>query len=122
LLTSYFATVTGDESERIERLSDEQVIDEVMDVLKNMYPGKEFPRPKAMHFHRWNQDPLTRGSFANWPSRYVLPELHRDQKLILSLSHSFYVEHQDNLRAPVKNVYFAGEGTSFEYYGYVNLS
>ncbi|KAG9017094.1 hypothetical protein FRB90_001775, partial [Tulasnella sp. 427] len=90
----------GDESERVENLSDEQVIDEVMGVLKNMYPGKDFPRPKNMHFNRWFNDKLTRGSFSNWPS-------------------SFYVEHQDNLRAPVQTLYFAGEHTSFDFYGYL---
>ncbi|KAG8937704.1 hypothetical protein FRC00_001957 [Tulasnella sp. 408] len=96
----YFVTITGDESERVEKLSDEQVIDEVMGVLKQMYPGKTIPRPKHMHFHRWYNDKLTRGAFSNWPA-------------------SFYVEHQDNLRAPVKTLYFAGEHTSFEFYGYL---
>ncbi|KAG8943311.1 hypothetical protein FRC04_002935 [Tulasnella sp. 424] len=96
----YFVTITGDESERVENLSDEQVIDEVMGVLKNMYPGKDIPRPKNMHFNRWFNDKLTRGAFSNWPS-------------------SFYVEHQDNLRAPVQTLYFAGEHTSFEFYGYL---
>ncbi|KAG9023183.1 hypothetical protein FS837_005915 [Tulasnella sp. UAMH 9824] len=96
----YFVTVTGDESERIENLSDEQVLEEVIGVLKNMYPGKDIPRPKNMHFNRWHNDKLTRGAFSNWPA-------------------SFYVEHQDNLRAPVKTLYFAGEHTSFEFYGYL---
>ncbi|KAG8939049.1 hypothetical protein FRC04_007046 [Tulasnella sp. 424] len=69
-------------------------------VLKNMYPGKDIPRPKNMHFNRWLNDKLTRGAFSGWPA-------------------SFYVEHQDNLRAPIKTLYFAGEHTSFEFYGIV---
>ncbi|KAG8922873.1 hypothetical protein FRC01_013503, partial [Tulasnella sp. 417] len=97
----YLVTITGDESERVEKLSDEQVIDEIMGVLKNMYPGKDIPRPKNMHFHRWFNDPLTRGAYSNWPA-------------------SFYVEHQENLRAPVQTLYFAGEHTSFEFYGYLH--
>ncbi|KIO17973.1 hypothetical protein M407DRAFT_226717 [Tulasnella calospora MUT 4182] len=96
----YLATITGDESERVEKLSDEEVLEEIMGVLKNMYPNKDIPRPKNMHFHRWHNDKLTRGAFSNWPA-------------------SFYVEHQDNLRAHVKTLYFAGEHTSFQFYGYL---
>ncbi|KIO17971.1 hypothetical protein M407DRAFT_226715 [Tulasnella calospora MUT 4182] len=96
----YVFPKAGDESERVENLSDEQVLEEVMGVLKNMYPGKDIPRPKNMHFNRWYNDKLTRGAFSNWPA-------------------SFYVEHQDNLRAHVNNLYFAGEHTSFEFYGYL---
>ncbi|KAG8926450.1 hypothetical protein FRC01_008841 [Tulasnella sp. 417] len=92
--------IKSDESERIGNLSDEEVIDEVRGVLKNMYPGKKIPRPKHMHFNRWYNDKLTRGAFSNWPA-------------------SFYVKHQDNLRAPVQTLYFAGEHTSFEFSGYI---
>lgn len=35
--------------------------------------------------------------------------------------YSYYVEHHDNLRSPVDNVYFAGEATSYKYYGCVGL-
>ncbi|KIO24752.1 hypothetical protein M407DRAFT_76603 [Tulasnella calospora MUT 4182] len=96
----YVFRKVGDESERVEKLSDEEVLEEIMGVLKNMYPGKDIPRPKNMHFHRWYNDKLTRGAFSNWPA-------------------SFYVEHQDNLRAHIKTLYFAGEHTSFLFYGYL---
>ncbi|KAG8873827.1 hypothetical protein FRB97_006431 [Tulasnella sp. 331] len=67
----YFVTVTGDESERIENMTDSQVQAEVMAVLKNMYPNKTIPEPKGFYFQRWHSDPLYRGSFSNWPARYL---------------------------------------------------
>lgn len=90
----------GDESVRIENLSDAQVQAEALAVLQEMYPGKTIPEPQAFYFYRWHSDPLYRGSYSNWPA-------------------SFYVEHVDNLRDPVENVYFAGEATSYEYYGFL---
>ncbi|KAG8979661.1 hypothetical protein FRB93_010000 [Tulasnella sp. JGI-2019a] len=96
----YFVTVTGDESERIETMTDDAVQAEVMAVLRSMYPNKTIPEPKAFIFYRWLSDPLFKGSFSNWPA-------------------SFYLEHLDNLRDPVQNVFFAGEATSFRYYGYL---
>ncbi|KAG6873006.1 hypothetical protein C0995_004138 [Termitomyces sp. Mi166 len=95
-----FVTVTGDYSERIEALSDEEVKSETMCVLRTMYPNITIPEPLDFHFHRWHKDPLYRGSFSNWPP-------------------SFVEQHHDNIRANVGRLYFAGEATSQDYYGYL---
>ncbi|EEB92265.1 hypothetical protein MPER_09252, partial [Moniliophthora perniciosa FA553] len=94
-----FVTVTGDFSKRIEALPNDQVRDEVLGVLKNMFPHQTpLPHLEEFYFQRWHSDPLYRGSYSNWPP-------------------SFYKEHLDNLRANVNNLWFAGEATSFKYYG-----
>lgn len=67
----YFVTITGDESERIETMSDDEVKAEAMAVLRKMYPDIEVPEATGIYFGRWFSDPLYRGSFSNWPPRYV---------------------------------------------------
>ncbi|KAH0582443.1 Polyamine oxidase [Termitomyces sp. J132] len=96
-----FVTVTGDFSERIEALSDTEVKEETMSVLRSMYPNITIPEPSDFTFHRWFNDPLYRGSYSNWPP-------------------SFVRQHHDNFRADVGRLYFAGEGTSQDYYGYLH--
>ncbi|KIK41009.1 hypothetical protein CY34DRAFT_806548 [Suillus luteus UH-Slu-Lm8-n1] len=89
----------GDFSLRIEGMQDSDVQEEVMEVLRAMYPNTTVPDPVAFHFKRWNADPLFRGSYSNWPP-------------------SFLPGHSENLRATVdKRLWFAGEATSLKYYG-----
>ena len=89
----------GDYSLRIEALPDHQVQDEVMSVLRTMFPNITIPDPVAFHFPRWASNPLYRGSYSNWPP-------------------SFFSEHHENLRATVeKRLWFAGEATSQKYFG-----
>jgi hypothetical protein len=65
-----------------ESMTDAEVQAELMDVLHTMYPDMtDIPEPTSILFHRWYNDPLTRGSYSNWPA-------------------SFFQEHHDNLRAP----------------------
>ncbi|KAF8316790.1 amine oxidase [Clavulina sp. PMI_390] len=99
----YFVTVTGDESERLESMSDADVQEEVMEVLKHMYPHLDtIPTPKQMVMERWFTDPLYRGSWSNWPP-------------------SFYIEHMHNLQASLEGtLHFAGEATSQDFYGYLH--
>ncbi|KAG1760259.1 hypothetical protein EDD22DRAFT_955147 [Suillus occidentalis] len=97
-----FVTVTGDFSLRIEGMQDSDVQEEVMEVLRAMYPNTTVPDPVAFHFKRWNADPLFRGSYSNWPP-------------------SFLPGHSENLRATVdKRLWFAGEATSLKYYGFLH--
>ncbi|KAJ7279026.1 amine oxidase [Mycena rebaudengoi] len=96
-----FVTVTGDYSERIEALSDGQVKEEVLSVLKSMYPHVDIPQPLDFWFPRWHTDPLYRGSYSNWPS-------------------SFRSEHHENLRANVDRLFFAGEHSSQKYFGFLH--
>ncbi|KAJ6510494.1 amine oxidase [Mycena sanguinolenta] len=97
-----FATVTGDYSERIESMSDAEVQAEVLGVLQTMFPNTTIPTPTAFFFPRWFSDPLYRGSFSNWPSGFVSP-------------------HHTNVRANIgKRLWFAGEGTSQKYFGFLH--
>ncbi|KAI0752122.1 amine oxidase [Fomes fomentarius] len=97
-----FVTVTGDYSLRVEALPDSQVQDEVMGVLRTMFPNVTIPDPIAFHFPRWASDPLFRGSYSNWPS-------------------SFFSQHHQNLRATVgSRLWFAGEATSQKYFGFLH--
>ncbi|KAG1760260.1 hypothetical protein EDD22DRAFT_902258 [Suillus occidentalis] len=97
-----FVTVTGDFSLRIEGMQDSDVQEEVMEVLRAMYPNTTVPDPVAFHFKRWHADPLFRGSYSNWPP-------------------SFLPGHSENLRATVdKRLWFAGEATSLKYFGFLH--
>ena len=71
-------------------------------MLRSMY-GLDIPEPVEILFKRWKSDPLFRGSYSNWGTSYV-PELF------------------DRLRAPVEStLWFAGEGTSSKYYGFLQV-
>ncbi|KAF9261105.1 amine oxidase [Marasmius fiardii PR-910] len=95
-----FVTVTGDYSERVERLSDSQVKEEALEVLRTMFPNVTIPEPVDFFFPRWFSDPLFRGSYSNWPT-------------------SFFSEHHDNLRANLGRLYFSGEAMSQKYFGFL---
>ncbi|CAA7262584.1 unnamed protein product [Cyclocybe aegerita] len=93
-----FVTVTGDFAIRIETLSNAQVQEEVLSVLRAMFPSVLVPEPTDFYFPRWHANPLFRGSYSNWPP-------------------SFASQHLDNLRANIGRLYFAGEATSRKYFG-----
>ncbi|KAG7095101.1 hypothetical protein E1B28_005888 [Marasmius oreades] len=96
-----FVTVTGDYSQRIERLPDSQVKEEVLGVMRQMFPNITIPEPLDFFFPRWFSDPLFRGSYSNWPP-------------------SFFSEHHDNLRANLGRLYFSGEAMSQKYFGFLH--
>ncbi|XP_006649546.1 polyamine oxidase 1-like [Oryza brachyantha] len=94
-------TVTDEESRRIEQQSDNQTKAEIMEVLRNMFPGKDVPEVTDILVPRWWSNRFYKGTFSNWPigvNRYEF----------------------DQLRAPVGRVYFTGEHTSEFYNGYVH--
>ncbi|KAI8089991.1 uncharacterized protein BX664DRAFT_281367 [Halteromyces radiatus] len=96
----FMVTVTQDNSYRVESMTDDQVKDELMTVLRTMY-GKDIPEPTGMIFPRWHSNPLFRGSYSNWP----IGELD---------------QHHENMKAPLHNrVFFAGEAMSKNYYGFL---
>jgi polyamine oxidase len=97
----YFVTNVGEQAARLGSMRDEDIQDELMLKLREMY-GESIPDPLDMTVPRWDSDPLFRGSYSNWP----LGELD---------------QHHDNLRQPIGNntVHFAGEAYSKELFGYV---
>ncbi|KAF3023543.1 hypothetical protein E8E14_009684 [Neopestalotiopsis sp. 37M] len=96
-----FVTVTGRESYRVERMTDEETREEVMGVLRSMFPDVNVPEPTAFAYPRWKtQTPWAQGSFSYWPAGTTL-EMHQ------------------NLRANVGRLWFAAEHTSASYFGYM---
>lgn len=96
-----FVTVTNEESYRVEQQTDEQTKDEVVEILRQMYPDVHVPEPIAFHYPRWTQTEWAYGSYSNWPVGTTL-EMHQ------------------NLRANTDRLWFAGEATSAEYFGFLH--
>uniref|UniRef100_A0A7C9D811 Amine oxidase domain-containing protein n=1 Tax=Opuntia streptacantha TaxID=393608 RepID=A0A7C9D811_OPUST len=95
-----FVTVTDEESDRIEAQPDEETKAEAMEVLRKMF-GKGIPEATDIMIPRWRSDRLYRGTFTNWPAGYTQ-------------------EKHDHLRAPVGKLYFTGEHTHPELFGYAD--
>ncbi len=93
-------TVVKEQAVRIEGLSTAEVHDEVMGVLRNMY-GNSIPEPQDILVSRWGKDPLYYGAFSNWP-----PNMCKS--------------HFENLEKAVGRVYFGGEATSKEGFGFIH--
>jgi polyamine oxidase len=96
-----FATVVGRESYRVEAQDDETTKEELMAVLREMFPNIDIPEPTAFMYPRWTTEPWSYGSYSNWPVGTTL-------------------ENHQNLRANVDRLYFAGEHTSAEYFGFLH--
>jgi polyamine oxidase len=96
-----FATLVDEQSYRVEAQDDETTKAEGMAVLRQMFPNITVPEPIAFTYPRWTQTNWMYGSYSNWPSGTTL-EMH------------------ENLRANVGRVYFAGEATSTEYFGFLH--
>ncbi|KAG0741670.1 hypothetical protein G6F23_007406 [Rhizopus arrhizus] len=96
----FFVTVTQDMSFQVEKMTDDEVKEAAMEVLRQMY-GDDIPEPDHFLFPRWHSDPLFRGSYSNWP----IGELD---------------QHHQNMKAPLHNrLFFAGEALSARYYGFL---
>lgn len=94
------ATVTTGEAERIEAQSDDITKKEILQVLREMYGKDAVPEPTSFFVSRWGNKPWARGSYSNWPPGLTLKG------------------HQ-NLRANTGRLWYAGEATSAEYYGFL---
>lgn len=100
-------TLTSDEAYTAELQTEDQVISALMSVLRSMY-GPYIPSPTSIVIPRWTLDPLFRGTFTNWGAGAT-------------------VAQQNAIRAalpdpdlPVgQRLFFAGEGTSRKYFGYL---
>lgn len=95
-------TTTGDFARRNEHLSDAEITDEVVAVLREMYD--DVPDPIDIVVPRWSIDPLYRGTYSNWPL-------------------GAFDQHHGNLGQSIGGgqswLHFSGEATSVEAFGYV---
>ncbi|KAE8350537.1 amine oxidase [Aspergillus coremiiformis] len=96
-----FATVVGEQAHQVERQPVEKTKQQVLAVLREMFPDKHVPEPRAFGYPRWNSEPWAHGSYSNWPVGTTL-EMHQ------------------NLRANVDRLWFAGEATSAPYFGFLH--
>ena len=80
-------------AEELEELSDEALIDLIMDSLKKMY-GENVPKPVSYRITRWHSDPYSYGSYSYLP---VDVKVNQRKRLAESI---------DN------KVFFAGEAAS----------
>ena len=97
-----FVTTVDELSYTIEAQSENTTITEMLEVLGNMYPHTEIPLPNGILIPKWHTNPLFRGSYSNWPAGY---------------SRAL----QQQLAEPIGGgrVVFAGEATSYKYYGFL---
>ncbi|KAJ5889619.1 flavin containing polyamine oxidase [Penicillium tannophilum] len=96
-----FVTLVHEQAYRAERQTDEQTKEEVMKVLREMYPDITIPEPTAFMYPRWSTTPWAYGSYSNWPPSTTL-EMH------------------ENFRANLNRLWFAGEATSAQYFGFLH--
>ena len=90
-----------DQSYRVEAQDDNTTKEQVLAVLRDMFGAENVPDPIAFLYPRWSLEPWAYGSYSNWPPGTTL-EMHQ------------------NLRANVGRLFFAGEATSTEYYGFLH--
>ncbi|KPI41316.1 Polyamine oxidase [Cyphellophora attinorum] len=95
-----FVTVVQDQSYTVEAQNSTVTQEEVMAVLRSMY-GDDIPEPTDVLYPSWSLEPWTFGSYSNWPAGTSL-------------------EGHQNLRSNLGRLYFAGEATSQEYYGFLH--
>lgn len=96
-----FVTVTQAQSAQIESQTDAETKAQVLCVLRDMFGAANVPDPIAFFYPRWGSAPWSYGSYSNWPPGTTL-------------------EQHQNLRASLHGrLFFAGEATSAEYFGFL---
>ena len=95
-----FCTVVQDQAATVAHQSDEETKQQLLAVLRNMYGANKVPQPIDFLMPRWAQIEWAKGSYSNWPPGLTL-EMHQ------------------NIRANVGALWFAGEHTHPEYYGFL---
>ena len=95
-----FVTVVYTQSYRAENQANEVTMDEVLSVLYKMFGKGNVPEPLDFMYPRWSTEPWAMGSYSNWPP-------------------GMSIETHQNLRANLDRLWFAGEATSAEYYGFL---
>jgi len=97
----FFVTIVTDQSLKVDRQSDETTKAQILITLRQMFGHDKVPDPIDFFYARWSTTPWAYGSYSNWPPGLTL-------------------EGHQNLRANTGRLWFAGEATSAEYYGYLH--
>lgn len=85
-------TIIGSNWEHVATLSKEQIMEEITDVLRNMY-GEKAAAPEDILISDWQTNKLFFGAYSNWP---------------IGVTHEDFAK----MGAPVGNLYLAGEAYS----------
>jgi len=93
-------TVVGNNWERVQYLTKQEIIAELYQVLRNMY-GDDAVMPEDILIPDWHHNPLFLGAYSNWP---------------IGVNKKTY----QNMDAPVGRLYFAGEACSEDFTGYLH--
>jgi len=93
--------VVNKEAIRVSRQPENRTKDEAMAVLRQMFPDTVVPEPTDFMITDWAETPWSYGSYSNWPAGTTF-EVH------------------ENLRSPLDRLWFAGEATSSNYFGYLH--
>jgi len=92
--------MVGEQAHRIARMTDAEIGNEAMDVLRTMF-GTDIPDYVEIHVPRWLEDPLFHGSYSNWP---------------IGTTEYDHVE----LGTPHKRLFIRGEATHYEFNGWIH--
>ncbi|KAH6674231.1 putative flavin-containing polyamine oxidase [Halenospora varia] len=96
----FFVTVVSTQSYIAEQQSDSATKAQIMEVLRVMFGKENVPEPLDFMYPRWSTESWAMGSYSNWPPGMSL-------------------ETHQNLRANLGRLWFAGEATSAEYFGFL---
>ena len=97
----FFVTVVTEQSYVVDHQDDETTKEQILVILRQMFGAENVPDPIDFMYPRWSTTPWAYGSYSNWPPGLTL-------------------EGHQNLRANTGRVYYAGEATSAEFYGYLH--
>ena len=97
----FFVTVVTDQSYIVDHQDDETTKQQILITLRQMFGAENVPEPLDFMYPRWSTTPWAYGSYSNWPPGLTL-------------------EGHQNLRASTGRVWYAGEATSAEFYGYLH--
>ena len=101
-------TSVGQESLRVQSLSESELKSELMAKLGRAFPQHSVPEPKAIYSPKWDHDPLFRGAFS-----------------VVEATDT--VDADSDLRAPILQdghgaIHFAGEAMHAFYKGYLSTA
>lgn len=95
-----FVTIVTDQSYVVDTQDDDTTKQQVLAVLRQMFGENNVPEPTTSMYPRWSTVPWAYGSYSNWPPGLTL-------------------EGHQNLRANNGRLWYAGEATSAEFFGYL---